>query len=595
MRHIEGPRPRRGSILLVAAAVLVLTFAPAVSAAPSSAQELTYVEGFVRDGAGTPLANVCVTLGVPTVCSTATDGTGYYRIEGIPADATTTWTARYTKEGFEQKKYGPFVVPRATRIDITLVPGASTCPRPESPARTLYLPNITKTFGGPTGWVTPFIVQNVDQFRITALSFDLYRFSDGALVAQRQVCAVRPGTSFAYVPNSDPGLPNNTQFSVVVRSWMADAVAVVNEHQGSGDRAEAASYVGAASGATSVSLPNIVKTFFGFVTPVIIQNLGTATTTARADFVSFDGTHTATIFRTIGPGRSQYIDPNSEPLLRDQTQYGVTVTAPEPLSVVVNTHNDAPSVAAPVVYATNGITGGAAKLFGPYAVKGVAGVGKGVSTIVVQNGGSVAAAPTLTFRPLGGGAATTFTLPSVAPGASHAFYPTHTDGDPDKPLCGSAAGAGCLADGEYSFVAAVGEGGPDDGDIAAAVNVIGSTTAAGYTAIPGGSDRVYMPNVTRTLGGPDGWTTPVVVQSDTATGATLKWYRFSDGALVTTQTIPLSPGAGAYIDPRSVTALADNTQYSVVVEGTGGTVTGIVVELNFQGGDGAMTYEGFPR
>jgi hypothetical protein len=252
-------------------------------------------------------------------------------------------------------------------------------------------------------------------------------------------------------------------------------------------------------------------------------------------------------------------------------------------------------VAAPVVYATNGITGGAAELFGPYAVKGVAGVGKGVSTIVVQNGDSVAAAPTITFRPLGGGAATTFTLPTIAPGASRAFDPRHTDGDPSKPLCGAAASAGCLADGEYSFVAAVGEGDADDGEIAAAVNVIGSATAAGYTAIPGGSDRVYLPNVTRTLGGTTGWTTPVVVQSDTATGATLKWYRFSDGALVTTQTIALSPGAAAYVDPRGVAALADNTQYSVVVEGTGGTITGIVVELNFQGGDGAMTYEGFPR
>jgi hypothetical protein len=157
------------------------------------------------------------------------------------------------------------------------------------------------------------------------------------------------------------------------------------------------------------------------------------------------------------------------------------------------------------------------------------------------------------------------------------------------------ASSGCLADGEYSFVATVGQGGADDGEIAAVVNVIGSATAAGYTAVPGGSARSYLPNVTRTLGGTSGWTTPVVVQSDTATGATLRWYRFSDAALVATWTVALSPGASAYVDPRGITALADDTQYSVVVEGTGGTVAAIVMELSFQGGDGAMTYEGFPR
>jgi hypothetical protein len=49
------------------------------------------------------------------------------------------------------------------------------------------------------------------------------------------------------------------------------------------------------------------------------------------------------------------------------------------------------------------------------------------------------------------------------------------------------------------------------------------------------------------------------------------------------------------IDPRDVLGLADETQFAVVVDALGGTATGIVVELNFQGGDGAMIYEGFAR
>ena len=38
---------------------------------------------------------------------------------------------------------------------------AAACGAAGVPTTTVYLPNITKTLGGPSGWVTPFIVQNV--------------------------------------------------------------------------------------------------------------------------------------------------------------------------------------------------------------------------------------------------------------------------------------------------------------------------------------------------------------------------------------------------------------------------------------------------
>src|SRR5205814_1440679 len=84
----------------------------------------------------------------------------------------------------------------------------------------------------------------------------------------------------------------------------------------------------------SVFLPNITRRFFGFDTPFIIQNLGTAATSATARFVSFDGSvPTVTALRTIDPGRSQFIDPNYEPGLVDGHQYAVTVTSPvQPIS-----------------------------------------------------------------------------------------------------------------------------------------------------------------------------------------------------------------------------------------------------------------------
>lgn len=100
----------------------------------------------------------------------------------------------------------------------------------------------------------------------------------------------------------------------------------------------------------------------------------------------------------------------------------------------------------------------------------------------------------------------------------------------------------------------------------------------------------------------------ILLQAVTASGATLRWYRFSDGSLVLTQTVAIAPGAAARIDPRDVVGLAEDTQYSVVVDATGGTLAAIVIEIGgvkvpLSGGgvmyenthlDSAMIYEGFP-
>ena len=567
--------------------MLAVALAPTVR---TTAADNFFVQGTLRDVfTNVPLVNACVSLGPPTGCAAATDVNGYYRID-LPAITTPEYSMTWSKEGYQPGYSGKFTVNGSMTFTNWLFPGAGTCPR-VSASQTVYLPNITKTLGGPTGFQTPFIVQNVSKGTITTLTLDFYRFSDGSLVTTKQVCAVRPGTSFALVPNNEADLPDDTQFAVVVNAWQAPVVAVVNEHAGIGDRAEAASYVGASSGATSVFLPNITKRFFGYVTPFIIQNLGTSTTVATASFTSFDGTRTATLQRTIPPGRSQFVNPNVEPFLVDGTQYAVTVTSAQPVSVVVNTQNDAPDVAAPVFYATNGLTTGTATLYAPYAVKGVPGVGKGVSTVVVQNLATTAVTATLELTPLGGGAKTSFTGPSLAVGASWAFDPRYTNGDTKQPFCGTAPTTGCLPNGEYSLIAS----GPARSQLAAVVNVIGDVTAAGYTALSAPTGTSYLPNVTKTLGGNTGWTTPLVLQSATATSVTVSWYRFSDGSLVTTQMLTFVAGTAQRIDPRDLVALPDGTQFSVVAVGNDGTLAGIVTELNFMGGDGAMFYEWFAR
>jgi len=582
------------STVLVALVVAALTLGTAGPAAADHSR----ISGYVTDAnTGQPLGDVCVTLGPPITCFTRTDGSGFFiaDLALLAAPDGGSWDMYFLKSGYRTAYSQPFTVsgPVTFNQALQLESQPDTCAttRTDAATSTVYLPNITKTLGGATGWQTPFIVQNTGTAG-TTLEVSFYRFLNGACVTRRSVAGLAPGTSFADVPNNDTDLPGDTQFAVVVRSFGARIVAVVNQHQGVGDRAEALAYTGTASGATTVYLPNIVRRFFGYVTPFIIQNLGGGTTTATARFVSFDGSApTVTVTRTIASGRSKFVDPNSDdPTLGasglvDGKQYAVTVTASQPLTVVVNTHLDAAWVAQPVAYSTNGLTTGAASVYGAYAAKNASGIGR-VSTIVVQNLGTSAITPSLSFTPLQGssGSPQTFSATTpVAPGGSWAFDPRFTVGTTTP--CNSAS-ATCLGDGEYTFVASAA------GNIAAVVNVISPATAMGYAATPAPTVRSYLPNVTRTLGGPGGWTTPILLQAVSASGATVSWYRFSDGALVHTQTLAIPAGSGVHIDPREVGPLADNTQYAVVIDGTGGTVAAIVVEVA-SGGDNAMIYEGF--
>ncbi len=161
-------------------------------------------------------------------------------------------------------------VPRATAIGLVLaVLAMLAAPRQAVaaagctvavPTDLVYLPNVTKTLGGPEGWVTPFIIQNIGT-SAADLEVSFYRFDDGSLVTCRRVSAVQPHASWADVPNNDVDLPDNTQFAVLVRAYGSSISAVVNEQMGSADAPIAMSYTGLSVGATSVSLPNVTRRF----------------------------------------------------------------------------------------------------------------------------------------------------------------------------------------------------------------------------------------------------------------------------------------------------------------------------------------------
>ena len=437
---------------------------------------------------------------------------------------------------------------------------------------TVYLPNITRMLGGPDGWQTPFIVQNVGTVA-TDLTMSFYAFSDGTLVKTRVVTALQPGTSVFHDPNSDTELAAGGQFSVVVASTTSPIVAVVNEHQNVSNptRQEALSYSGLSSGSTSVSLPYVADQVSGWLTTFIMQNLGSATANVTAKFVT--GTTTVTLLRTIAPGRSGFVDPRFESQLAVGSEYGVTLTSDQPIAVVVNAHNDAASAVFPKGFSYNGVPASSLRdQFVPYVARNADTVRRS-SRLLVQNSGLAAAVPHLFFRKFDTATPIGIDLPSLQPGATASFDPTT---------------AGQLADGEYSLHVT-------GGQFAVVDALTTQTSAMGYVSQSAFTDTIYLPNITRTLGGPNGWTTPFIVQatSQFQQPITIKWFRFADGQLVTTQTLVGLPyGASHRVDPRAVTALTDDTQYAVVVNiPIGGQA--VVTELNLSGGDGEMAYEGF--
>ena len=565
--------------LLVAASLIVL------SSAPANAAVLT-ISGTVTDSRdGSPMDNVCITVGVPgQFCWTITNSVGKYFIDlgALEAQPGQNWDLFFIRAGFDTLKK-TVLVNGAETANVVMIPTPGQTPpatipprtnvlnpppaAPPPPTYTVYLPNVTKTLGGANGWHTPFIVQNVGTVA-TSLTVTFYSFADGSPVATR-TATVQPGRSFVDSPRDEADLPGNAQFSVVITSAGAPVVAVVNEHQGPGAGNEALSYSGISSGSTASYLPLVSKMVSGWLTTMIIQNVGSASTTASASFTSLDGTKTATLTRSMAPGRSAVIDPRFESALADGTEYSATVTASQPIAVVANNHNDLSGTIAPMGDSYNGVTvGGPATTYLPYLAKNTDGVGR-TSRVVVQNAGGTAATPIVSLYEFGSGVSSSVMAPSIAPGGAWSFAPT--------------------AGGEYSATIA-------GGTFAAVATAISPATAMYYTGTTATASKLFMPNVTRRLtqnaAVDPGWNTPLLIQSATATSATLTWYRFSDGSLVTSQTVPLTQNVTTRVDPTTVAGLSDNSQYSVVLE-TAGTVVSIVTQLNLVGGDDAMIYKGF--
>ena len=109
---------------------------------------------------------------------------------------------------------------------------------------------------------------------------------------------------------------------------------------------------------------------------------------------------------------------------------------------------------------------------------------------------------------------------------------------------------------------------------------------------------VYLPNITRRLGGPNGWNTPFYVQNagSAATAIEASFYFFDTGGFATCHRYG-NVGAGASVldDPNAATDLLDGKQYSVVVKSFGSAAVAAVnqVQTTAAGALEALSYSGF--
>ena len=106
-----------------------------------------------------------------------------------------------------------------------------------------------------------------------------------------------------------------------------------------------------------------------------------------------------------------------------------------------------------------------------------------------------------------------------------------------------------------------------------------ATTAVAIDLQP--TTTIYLPNITKMLGGQDGWNTPFIVQNvgASATNLTFEFRRFSDGAVVKSRTVAgLAPGTSVFHCPNCDNELAAGGQYSVVIKSFGSPVVAVVNE-----------------
>ncbi|HEV2012144.1 MAG TPA: hypothetical protein VGS17_14095, partial [Candidatus Limnocylindria bacterium] len=439
----------------------------------------------------------------------------------------------------------------------------------------VYLPNVTKTLGGPIGWTTPVSIQNTGSSPSTA-DVSLYRFSNGSLVTTITTPSLTAGQAWTLDPLAYASLPDDTQFSAVVRPANGQAAAVVLEGSG----ASWMSYSGTTSGGPTVYLPNVLRRLGGpdgWSTPFVVQNVGAAATTASVLFYRFsDGGLAARIDNVaLEPGRGKPFLPWAIDGLADGGSYAVVLKGPADaqLWAIVNEHQGAQAMS------YEGLLVGGERVYLPNVTKYLGGPDGWSTPFVVQNLGAAQTTFALAFYAFDTGALALRSGPiALDPGRSYAadvrFMPP------------------ALAAGQYGVVVE----GAVGAKLGAVVNEmdLGGARSMSYVGASTGQPSAYLPSVRKSVGMP-GWVSPIIAQNlgPAASDLTVTLFNVA-GAVATQRRYPqIAAGAAVVYDPRFDPALAPGT-YSAVIQGAGAVAavtnhTAVALQ-----GDYALSYGGTP-
>ncbi len=139
---------------------------------------------------------------------------------------------------------------------------------------------FTLQSGYPSGvtWNTNFVIQNKSSDTATVI-VDYYDMDTGDKVsAASENYSIGANASTSVRPGNNSNLSSGKRYSVVVSSSKSVA-AIVNEFAQSPSTLDM-SYVAATQGSTTIYMPNVIRNYFGWNSPLYIQNASTSDGTA---------------------------------------------------------------------------------------------------------------------------------------------------------------------------------------------------------------------------------------------------------------------------------------------------------------------------
>lgn len=254
----------------------------------------------------------------------------------LASNQPASWNQAFSPPGLPDGWNGSVVVsssqPLASIVNEYTIPNleAASYTGSGSGSDTVYLPAILKN---AWSWTTTFAVQNAGSGN-TDITVE-FRDMSGVLVDTDTYAGVAAGASVYCNQGEDDELGSFFAGSAKITSNPEPVVVVVNEDSTVYDTM---AYNGLASGATSLSLPSILKWYFSWSTDIRMMNVGSSSTVATLEFRDLDGNLTYLTTVTLAPNQpwaaNQHFDTNLPDVWAGSVR--ITTDPPQPVVAIVN-------------------------------------------------------------------------------------------------------------------------------------------------------------------------------------------------------------------------------------------------------------------